>query len=147
MYFETNGINFEKITSFDTGGRVIEMSTEANGTSDFQMRRSNIGFQRSFLLSKYFSLQLKGGITLIKSKNLIERENEEPFYDNRDGWLGFFGGIGVEKKIRGSAFALIFDNQYNTTNDNFIVYIGDFGGYSYSFGLRYYLPQSKKIFG
>ncbi len=145
-YFETSGTHISRSITIDKDGNVIDRSREPNGTSDFQMRRVNFGLQKAFPFPMEFYLLLNGGITTVKTKNRINRTDFEPHQDNRNGWLGFFGGIGIEKRFINSPFSLYIESQYNTTNENFIFYLGDFGGNSYSFGVRFYIPQSKTAF-
>ncbi|MEQ9308039.1 MAG: hypothetical protein RLN90_01190 [Balneolaceae bacterium] len=145
-YFESNGDNVEDWVQIDGEGNLVKEERRANGTSNFKMWRINAGFQHAFLLQDKLYLLLNGGATFIRAMDRIQRMGEEPFKDNREGWLGFFGGLGIEKKFESTAFSLFSEAQYNTTNKNLILWIGDFGGYSYSFGVRYYLPEPKKTF-
>lgn len=100
----------------------------------------NVGIQRSFYLKSEFYFFLNTGFSFTR---FIEQSKESESRSEGKGFIGGFIGGGVEKKFFKNNFSIFSEGAYINTNPILSDFIGEQGGISFSFGIRFFLPHPK----
>jgi hypothetical protein len=141
-YFAKKGVPVVSTYNFQNGN-LVSITETKDGSASYKQWIFNGGLQYNLALSNEFNLGINGGITYTRITEEKKSSNVSSSL-NTSGVLGFFGGVGIEKKFQESPFAVFAESQYNYSRKDIIAAVGNYGGLNMSLGLRYFFRFEHK---
>ena len=138
-YLQKSGTPLIKTYSFQNGNLII-INERREGNAKFSMLFFNFGLQYNFLNSNNFTVGANGGITWSRINETQEYQGGG-YEINGKGILGFFAGGMLEKKFQGKPFSVFTEIQYNMSRQDLLGFVGDYGGFNFNLGFRYYFSK------
>lgn len=140
---------YGKLTYFSNSGvpvryfRPFPGYRELDGSARYRQMTGNAGLQFRAIDFKKFVFAIQGGLSyaIVRERIRIEADRGIPESTNvyRTGAYGFFGGLGLERRLGISPFSTFFIIQYNIIHRHVTTDVGNFSGLNLSLGLRYHI--------
>jgi hypothetical protein len=142
-YFFKNGVPYTTTYGYQNGQWGV-ISEVRNGTATFRQLLLHAGLLTKIFLSPEYTIGIDGGLTFISQ---IEKGSSTDgtlhTTVSSDGFMGFFGGLMIERNFRASPFSIIGDVQYNYSIGGALKPIGNYGGFNAGIGIRYYFNERR----
>ncbi len=144
-YFAKDGVPVNYTYILQNGNLVLSYEGKG-GSAKFSEWLFNAGILYNFFLSDDFTLGINGGVVFVslnETKN--GPANSYSITNTGGGWLGFFGGVNLEKNFVNSPFSLIAEIQYNLSRGDIQSFAGNYGGLNINLGGRFYFNARRTL--
>lgn len=142
--FRKSGVPVIYNYKFENNNWILESETK-DGSAEFRQWLFNFGLQYRILLSAEYLITIDGGInyTLI-SEDQKSSDGNIGVSQSNNKFLGFWGGIGVERSFDKSPFSLFAELQYDYIKQNIVFLNANYGGIVMNTGIRYNFKLSQQ---
>ena len=149
-YFSKDGVPEAYELELQNGKSVI-VSEGREGTAKFREWLFNAGLLYNIFLSEEYTLGINGGISFVNFYE--EKEGPAGSYSvisTGGGFLGFFGGVSLERNFDSSPFSIVGEVQYNLSRGDIQSFVGalqsftsNYGGLDINLGGRFYFNERR----
>jgi hypothetical protein len=144
-YFSKSGVPVVYTLNYDPPSHSwIKSNERKDGTASYKQWFFNAGLVYKFELSEEYNISVVGGATITKI-NEVKNNLNGTVSSNAVGlgFLGYFGGVGVEKRFLDTPLSIVAEMQQNFSRKSILNLHGNYGATNLNLGLRYYFNDRR----